>query len=283
MKELFLGLFSKRAGLTNQELANIGVATEVENIRIRRLMEQSLLEIREMEMVLPTTEVGKTISTLSKGINKMSRGFSMMTLAYHMNDWAKRVVGRLLLSDIPRILQQPYSKLSKSDHNRLAELRINAEAHAGMQEQFARFGEDYKGTVIAHVDRWDNPKLKQHFNAEVLSFVNKTIITPVVLANEWQNLLFMFKRFAFARTQHFYQNLNMPIREKVLTWLPTSIAMTGISKGLKLCLAGRAIDWASPGIYYEIVEDGGFVSNFASIFMHFAGSASHRQKRTSFC
>jgi hypothetical protein len=271
----------KRTGadlLTNLELKDLAVACEVENIRVRRLMEQSFVDTRDFEMVLPGTEVGP----ISNALDKVGRGIgyahSIVNLAAHMNDWSKRIVGRMLLSDVTRSLMKPYSALTKEEMKRLAELRINKATHAGMKAQIERFGEEYEGTIIPHVNRWEDEKLAEHFRAEAISFVNKTIMTPtqadvpIALNRKWGKLLFMFRRFAFARTQHYFQNPNMPLRENMLTWIPTSISLSGLSVALKYLGSGKEIDPTDMRFYYRIFEESGVVSNFASMLMHMVES-----------
>jgi hypothetical protein len=281
-KSLKPGKVSQGVKLRDDEIRSLGLATEVESLRVRRFMEQSFVDQRDYEMVLPSTKLGPVASRIDSGVKTLSYAFSRAIFASEMNDWAKRIVARLLLSNITKSLSTPFMELTQAELKELGFLRINYAKHLELSKEINKFGTFMDGVLIPNVERWENRKLAESFQAEMLSFVNKTIMTPTMadvpmwMNNKYMKLLFMFKRFAFAHTQHYFQNPNMPIRENMLTWMSTSVVLSALSRGLKLLAAGKLIDLAGSAFWYEVFEDGGFVSNFASMFMHAGKSVVDR-------
>lgn len=250
-----LALSPKRIGMAREEVKKAAVGLDM----VLNTRAASLAEL---------TDAYQRGSAFERGVRAASDTFSKLTLMSHWNSSMKQFAGvitsdRLLMS----ALKSADGTIKKADRTRLAQSGVSEEMAKRIAAQFKKYGDE--GDIkLPGGDKWDDLEALETFKSAVLKDVDRTIVTPgegekpLWTSSETGKMIFQFKTFA-AAAHHKILISDLQFRDaNVLNGFLLSVALGGLTYGLKQTFAGREISSNPNQIVVESLDRSGAFGYF---------------------
>ncbi|MDB4261400.1 hypothetical protein N9878_00895 [bacterium] len=206
-----------------------------------------------------------------RSLRTASDVFSKATLMSQWNTAMKQFSGVVTQDSLlTQAVKWGDGSISKSNIRRMATSGIGEDMAARIAQQFAKHGDD--GTIkLSNGHKWDDVEALQSFRAAVLKDVDRTIVTPgagekpLWTSGETGKMIFQFKTFA-AAAHHRILLADLQARDlSALNGFLMSVALGGMTYGLKNWTAGREIQTNPEKLIVESLDRSGAFGYFWDI------------------
>ncbi|MER9484723.1 hypothetical protein NKI50_01835 [Mesorhizobium sp. M0563] len=180
--------------LAAQEVKDAGTALDM------------VLDSRVMAMQDITDEFGRH-TAFERGLTALSSRFGVVSLMAPWNACLKQFSGLITMTNIMRASQRVVEgKASARDIRSLASSGIDADLARRISLEFAIYGDEQNGILLAKAGDWDDAGAREAFRTAVVREVDRIIVTPgqdkpLWMSTELGKTVGQFKGFAVSSMQ----------------------------------------------------------------------------------
>jgi hypothetical protein len=165
-----------------------------------------VLDSRTMAMADIGDQFGRH-TRFERGLAAATNRFGLVSLMAPWNATMKQFSGMLTMTNMLRAAQRvAEGKGSAKELRNLAASGIDADMAARIAKQFAQFGDEQGGVLLAKAADWDDELAREAFRAAVVRDVDRTIVTPgqdkpLWMSTEAGKMIGQFKSFGISSMQ----------------------------------------------------------------------------------
>lgn len=225
----------KAAKLSRQELADIGVATDLEINNILTALTD------------PDFSYARVRSPFERKVDKATELFGRATFLTQFTGIGKRMAGRISVGRTMRVLQEwdKTGRIPQKEKVRLAKMGIGEDDYADIMSSFKQHGAETDGSFILGLDRW-KPELRERVANAIITDVDSTILTPgrgdvpfIAQRSEVGKTITQFKSFLFAATNKIAISGLQRRDSEALQGIVAMVIAGGFVSELKRLMGGR--------------------------------------------
>lgn len=205
-----------------------------------------VLDSRTMAMADITGEFGRH-SSFERGVQALSSKFGMVSLLAPWNAAMKQFAGLVTMTNILKAADRvAKGKASADDIRKLAASNINPDLANRIFQQFAVYGDDVDGLLLAQAGSWLDREARDAFRAAVVRDVDRIIVTPgqdkpLWMSTELGKTVGQFKSFYISSMQKTFMAGLQQRDAATLSGVVLSLGLGAVTYFLKQVAANQPI------------------------------------------